>query len=290
MAKQAWAPGSDLATLQRQKSNLSKKLKSRESRGLQSPTYQNKFKQVNRAIKGLGSQQAAPVATPPPVPTPAPTPQVNPTTDMGGNEESSLRNSMALFPSIRAMEPQNYMGSPLYDFQKKKGEEAINRVLAKRGLLNSGAEIQAISDFNTELGATEADKARGYAEKEADRLERIQQQEANRLMNRDDANFDRTYKWTDLMLRQNPMQYAMGGLDAYGNNISKEAKTEADYYNQLYQRAVGGGGGGGSKMPFIPPFPSGPDYSQIDSLAALGGGSSNNRFFNSILKGIGSIF
>lgn len=289
MARQAWAPGSDLATLNKQKGNLTKKLKSRDSRGVKSPGYQSKLKQVNKSIKGFGANQAAPVVQQPQ--TTAPAPQVNPTTDMGMDESrSSIGNSMALFPSIRAMEPSNYMGSPLYDFQKQQGEKSINKLLAKRGLLGSGAEIEALSNFNTELGATEADKARGYAEKEADRLERIQQQEANRLMNRDDANFDRSYKWTDLMLRQNPMQYAMGGLDAYGSNIGKEAKTEADYYNQLYQRAVGGGGGGGGQQPFIPPFPSGPDYSQIDSVAALNGASTNNNFFNSLLKGIGSFF
>lgn len=296
MARQPWAPGTDFNTLSSQKQNLSNKLKQRQQRGLSSPQYQQRLKLVNKQLKGMSPTPVASIPSPTEInpvasiPSPVEDLEKMPTIDMG-MDETRASQARALFPSIRAMEPENYMGSPLYDFQQKKGEDSIKKLLAKRGLLNSGAEIEAISNFNTELGAMESDKARGYAEKEADRLERIQMQEANRLMNRDDANFDRAYRWTELMLRQNPMQYAMGGLDTYGNNILKQAGTEADYLKNLYPRQVGGGGGGGGgQMPFIAPFPSGPDYSQIEQLEALNKGSSSGGFFNSIIKGIGSLF
>jgi len=48
--------------------------------------------------------------------------------------------------------------SPLYKFQKEKGEEAINRQLAKRGLYNSGAGIELLSDFYNRLGAEETER------------------------------------------------------------------------------------------------------------------------------------
>ena len=51
--------------------------------------------------------------------------------------------------------------SPLFKMQQAEGEKAINRSLAARGLWNSGAGVQALSDFNRKLSATEADKKWG---------------------------------------------------------------------------------------------------------------------------------
>lgn len=52
----------------------------------------------------------------------------------------------------------DYNTSPLYKLQQEEGETAINRALSARGLWNSGAGVQALSDFNRKLIATEVDK------------------------------------------------------------------------------------------------------------------------------------
>lgn len=54
--------------------------------------------------------------------------------------------------------PYNVETSPLYQWQKDKGTEALNRQLAARGLYGSGAGLQSLSDFYRALGAEETDK------------------------------------------------------------------------------------------------------------------------------------
>lgn len=210
--------------------------------------------------------------------------------DSNGPTGGGMDEMNPLFPSIRAMEPANYEGSPLYKFQQQQGEDRIKKLLNKRGLLNSGAEIEAISDFNTELGAVEADKARGYAEKEADRLERIQQNEALRRERGENRASDDRYRWTDLMLRQNPMEFAYGGMGKYGDTLGRESSAIANYLRNAYPRVSGGGGGGGGVGPFIPPFPTSPDFSGIDIIGSIGQGTNNTNYWDSILKGIGALF
>lgn len=71
--------------------------------------------------------------------------------------------------TLSAYEPQSFEGSPMYQFQKQKGLKDMERLMAARGLTNSGAEIEANSNFLADLNATEAEKQRGYAEKRMDR-------------------------------------------------------------------------------------------------------------------------
>jgi len=47
-----------------------------------------------------------------------------------------------LFPSTRMFEPENYQGSPLYQFQLKEGQKQVAKSLAARGLTNSGRGIE----------------------------------------------------------------------------------------------------------------------------------------------------
>lgn len=193
-----------------------------------------------------------------------------------------------LFPSQQAFEPTDYNGSPLYKWQQQEGQTSLNRLLAKRGLLNSGAEIEANNRFQTALGAGEADKARGYAQNEADRYERMSQNEALRRERQGNQASDNAYRWTQLYLNQNPMDYAMKGTDSYANTLGKDASTMANYLSQLYTKAHGSSGGGPG--PFIPPFPSGPDFSNIDTIGALTKGSGNNNWANGILNSLPGFF
>lgn len=237
-------------------------------------------------LPDAGTGAPAPDATTPPPPDIIPN---------GMGDESSGKDDIgnALFPSMRAFEPENYEGSPMYKFQQQKGEESIRRSLAKRGLLDSGAEIEALADFNTELGAVESDKARGYADKEADRLERIQQNESLRRERGAGRSSDDLYRWTQMMLDQNPMDYAFSGTEKAAGNIGDSSSALAAYLRDRYPRSFpsgGGGGGGGGSGAYIPPFPTGPDFSEIDRLGSLGGSSSENSYWNTIKNTIAGLF
>lgn len=48
--------------------------------------------------------------------------------------------------------------SPMYQWQQKQGEKAINRQARARGRYNSSAALNALQSFNNNLGAAEADK------------------------------------------------------------------------------------------------------------------------------------
>jgi hypothetical protein len=92
-------------------------------------------------------------------------------------------------------EPENFEGSPLYQFQKQKGMHDLEKLMAARGLTNSGAEIQANSDFLAQLGATEAEKQRQYAQGDLDRtmggmFNLAGMDRADRQMNLDQRNQD----------------------------------------------------------------------------------------------------
>jgi hypothetical protein len=90
------------------------------------------------------------------------------------------------------------------------------------------------------------------------------------------------------MLSQSPMSYAYKANEALAQIEAKYGKQVADYLRNNYARVSGGGGGG--IMPFMPPGPSGPDYSQIDLLQTLGGGSSNQGYGNAIIRALPSLF
>jgi hypothetical protein len=87
--------------------------------------------------------------------------------------------------TMQAYEPKNFEGSPLYQFQKQKGMQDMEKLMASRGLTGSGAEVQANSDFLVNLNAQESEKQRQYADQAAQR-----QQQAMQFI----ANFDQGEK------------------------------------------------------------------------------------------------
>ena len=78
----------------------------------------------------------------------------------------------------------------MYQFQKQKGLADLEKLMASRGLTNSGAEVQANSDFLSNINAQEAEKQRTYAEAEAERKRRAIETETARrdAYDRDKAN------------------------------------------------------------------------------------------------------
>jgi hypothetical protein len=52
----------------------------------------------------------------------------------------------------------SYETSPMYQFQQKAGEKSINRALRSRGRYNSSVGVNALANFNNQLGAQEANQ------------------------------------------------------------------------------------------------------------------------------------
>lgn len=137
--------------------------------------WQYKLNSANNSQAAPAPTQSAPVASAEPAPA-QPAPQ-DPAS-VGNFDFNSYQSPMtkALLEAMgkgmntmQAYEPQNFEGSPLYQFQKTKGLADLEKLMASRGLTGSGAEIQGNSDFLAQLNATEAEKQRQYAEANRDR-------------------------------------------------------------------------------------------------------------------------
>lgn len=80
----------------------------------------------------------------------------------GGDDVDSYRLNQLLAQQqgINALS-QGIPTSPMYTWQQEQGERAINRALAARGLYNSSAALNQLSDFNRALGAEESERQYG---------------------------------------------------------------------------------------------------------------------------------
>lgn len=218
--------------------------------------------------------------------------------------QSALANS---YSSASMYEPQNFEGSPLYQFQKQKGLRDLERLMSARGLTNSGAEIEANSNFLNELNATEAEKQRQYAEKQADRNQAALQwmagyDQADRRMIQEQLNSDldrrnraaefeatrsdalRTGNMSNLLeLLRIQSQNQIPGLAVEGQN--KKAELDAAIANAIASAtAANYSRGGGSPPPPAPYDTSGLDIASI--LMGSANNSNGNDVVNSILNSI----
>lgn len=66
-----------------------------------------------------------------------------------------LENNKAGYEAISSYSMEE---TPNYKYQQQQGEQALNRNLAARGMYNSRAGVNALSDFNQSLSAQESDK------------------------------------------------------------------------------------------------------------------------------------
>lgn len=132
-----------------------------------------------------------------------------------------------------AYEPKNFEGSPMYQFQKQEGMKDLEKLMAARGLTGSGAEIQANSDFLAQLGATEADKQRQYAQADAERRMAGLQNLANYDLNNrrfgwdqttgvQDRAFDRERWQSDRDFNERRFAY-----DTYSSDLDRAFKEKA---------------------------------------------------------------
>jgi|GEM_PF-5092077 len=64
-----------------------------------------------------------------------------------------LENNYAASQAMQSVGENGLLKTPGYAWQKQQGEEAVNRALAARGMHNSRAGVNALSDFNENLNA-----------------------------------------------------------------------------------------------------------------------------------------
>lgn len=212
-----------------------------------------------------------PVSTVDPVPTPAP-----------------VDNSAALFPGIRAFEPKNYEGSPLYQMQLDQGTKKLEKIYAARGHNNSGKELEGLGRFVNELGANEAMRAQGVSQQEADRAERMQTRESDRLTGQSRDKWGQITDVLDLMLRQNPMDAATQMTNSQGGLVAGQGNTVA---GQIKGQTPKVRGGTGAPPPrYNPPTPSGPNMSGANSTQAQIDAQGNINYGEILTNLLGSFF
>jgi hypothetical protein len=209
--------------------------------------------------------------------------------------------------TMRMYEPKNFEGSPLYQFQKQKGMGDLEKLMSARGLTNSGAEVQANSDFLVNLNAQEAEKQRQYADQEAQRNQNLMQfvatfDQGERENLRDQLNADvnrrmqqqqfeagrqdnRQRLMTDFLSNvlqiqsNNPIaQLAYQGLGQQSGYTEALMKALASNIASNYPRSYGGGGGA------PPPQPAGNDLNLARILMNYGNRADSNSTLDGILR------
>ena len=212
--------------------------------------------------------------------------------------------------TMQAYEPKNFEGSPLYQFQKQKGVQDMEKLMAARGLTGSGAEIQANSDFLVNLNAQESEKQRQYADQTAQRQQQamqfianFDQQEKNALRDQWNADLDRqtnigqfeanrgdrrqelaTNFLSNLLGLQSQNDIArisQGGLNSQTGLSQELMKALAGFTANNYARSYGGGGG------VAPTPPSGGNMDIMRILMGYGDRAGNNDMTDSILRMFG---
>lgn len=226
----------------------------------------------------------SPPAVIPPVSS-TPIANTTPTDPTAGGDANTL------FPNERMFEPQNYEGSPLYQFQLKEGQKQVARSLAARGLRDSGTGIQEELDVPMRAAAQDTDRMTRIAEGNADRLQKIQSDEAMRLERQGNNQWSRIYDTASLMANQSPWNQAIAGLNNSADITRDAGNAQANFLKDYYNRAGGGGGGGrGGSVKSLIPVPTSPDYSNIIPTQLGGQYSSNQGWLNLLTSGLSSIW
>jgi hypothetical protein len=235
------------------------------------------------AAGGVTPTLPAPVAQPPAA---APAPAVEP--PVSTPEAPPVDNSAALFPGIRAFEPKNYQGSPLYQMQLDQGTKKLEKIYAARGHSNSGKELEGIGRFVNELGANEAMRAQGVAQQEADRAERMQTRESDRLTGQSRDKWGQITDVLDMMLRQNPMDAATQATRDQAEMVLGQGNTVAGQIKGQTPRVRGGTGAPPPR--YNPPTPGGPDMSGYNSTQAKVDAQGNINYGDILTNLLGSFF
>lgn len=286
---QAPAPVADLTNLNAQRQQTLNEIHRRGGLS-KTPGFAKRLNELNTQIRAgrkvvpgtggplMGNDQ--PAAPPPPV---AEDPKMGiPTGEMPVDDSAQK----ALYPSMNYQLPENYEGSPMYKFQMEQGNKALNRKLAQRGLLDSGAEIESTNQLSQSVGAQESDRLRQDFQTEADRYERVSANEANRRQTDEQNNWSRRMDVINQLTKQTPMNEAYNGTGRYADTQKERGKARSSNTANNYNRVSAGGRR--SQAPFVPPQASGPDYSQAELINAMFGNSSSRGNGNILDSFLGS--
>jgi hypothetical protein len=193
------------------------------------------------------------------------------------------------FPSERLFEPQNYQGSPLYQFQVKSGEDQLAKSLAAKGLTGSGSAIQQEINVPLMAAAQDTDRMTQLATANANRLQTYQTNEADRLERAGNNQWDRSFNIAKLLADQSPWAAGLAGLNNTADLTKGLGDAQANYLKDAYGRVIAVRSSPGQAFTPIP-TPSGPNYSNITPAQIAGGQSSNNGWLNVLTNGLAGFF
>ncbi len=225
------------------------------------------YNQGGRTVYSANRPAARPVAKPKPaIPaaTPAPAPQpvaAAPALPTASPEQQQFYAD-SLFGNLKNKDPQ---GSAMYKWRLNQGLADLEKQLAAKGQLDSGFAMEQRQNLISRLSAEEAARMEDSRSTDANRLQLMLENEANRRQNVDFRGRDDIFKLLDMSLSQ----YQPGQVP---QSVSQWMDLEKALGSAMASRGGGGGGrsgGGGGSMPFIPAFPDGPNRSTSTQVGAL---------------------
>lgn len=215
--------------------------------------------------------------------------RVTPSGSRGPNEFTN-DNMAALFPEMRGIEPGDFSGSPLFQFQKDELNRALDSELAAQGLSGSGAAIEAKRRGMTDLMGRETERFRDIAQREADRAQlgadrffNLTQAEANRAERGEQNQFNNMMQLINTGLSQSPFATGAGMAQWGAGQTIGHGNTMGGLQGNNYDRFVPGPAPtSGPSMPFIPPAPSGPDFTGSNIASGFANTAGSQDIFGSL--------
>lgn len=186
--------------------------------------------------------------------------------DQGLNLLKLLANPDQLLGDITA--------SPFYKFQQEEGEEAIGRALSSTGHRLGGARVKAVSDFSSKLLGEETERQRSDVRGRVSNIMNLALEDARAQERISNEDFNRVLQLIDRFTKNDPTAEAIQAGGASADLFAGLGRTEMDVLKQMFARptlGVGPAGSAGSAPPYIQPFPSAPDMSDLAIIAELAG-------------------
>ncbi len=228
--------------------------------------------------------------TPAPEAAPQVQPQLIPVTPNPAQNADYMR---IMFPDTNPYEVGDWQKSPVYNMRVQEGQNAMNKLMASRGLVGSGAELKSNADLINKITAEEGDRAYGLRGQEvANNLQRGGSFQNFLTGEADRANLQAQNQFNNMMQiydaqTKNALINSIPEMTQYGINTAysqagKNAQNIAGNYKKYY------GSGGGGVGPFIPAYPNQPNFAPYDAAQAIASGASSGNMWGSILGGLGT--
>lgn len=232
---------------------------------------------IDTAISGLTPQPQIPTAT-----------AAQPTTQPAPVAAQPVAAPQPVMRTAYDFAPTQMEQDPIYKFQKEQGLSELDNYLASKGLRQSGARDRAASRLIGQLGSDAYKRQLDTAGTEADRYERMTNNESGRLERAGQNQFNNLMSVLNLSASQSPMAAGYSATDSSANNAMKQGGTLADFLGQMYKKSIASGGGGGGA--YTAPFPGSPDFTQADYAAMQGNIKNKTGWTDLASKFLGAMF